>query len=91
MLDPPIHNRPFADKRDKLGMDGVPTLVRKWRERKKLMESATNRYKKLRRRGWPGLIRYVTEKINFFDYLIEISLTKQVVLSSPLKYRKDIP
>ena len=24
MLDPPTHNRPFADKRDKVGMDGVP-------------------------------------------------------------------
>ena len=24
MLDPTIHNRPFADKRDKVGMDGVP-------------------------------------------------------------------
>ena len=24
MLDPPIHNRPFADKRDKVGIDGVP-------------------------------------------------------------------
>ena len=24
MLDPPSHNRPFADKRDKGGMDGVP-------------------------------------------------------------------
>ena len=24
MLDPPTHNRPFADKCDKEGMDGVP-------------------------------------------------------------------
>ena len=24
MLDPPTHNRPFADKRNKVGMDGVP-------------------------------------------------------------------
>ena len=24
ILDPPTHNRPFADKRDKMGMDGVP-------------------------------------------------------------------
>ena len=24
MPDPPIHNRSFADKRDKVGMDGVP-------------------------------------------------------------------
>ena len=24
MLNPPTHNRPFADKRDKVGMDGVP-------------------------------------------------------------------
>ena len=24
MLDPPTHNLPFADKRDKVGMDGVP-------------------------------------------------------------------
>ena len=24
MLDPPTHNRPFADKRDKVGVDGVP-------------------------------------------------------------------
>ena len=24
MLDPPTQNRPFADKRDKVGMDGVP-------------------------------------------------------------------
>ena len=27
MLDPPTHNRPFADKRDKVGMDGVPKLT----------------------------------------------------------------
>ena len=26
MIDPPTHNRPFADKRDKVGMDGVPYL-----------------------------------------------------------------
>ena len=24
MLDPPTNNRPFADKRDKVDMDGVP-------------------------------------------------------------------
>ena len=24
MLDPPTHNRPFADKCDKVGMNGVP-------------------------------------------------------------------
>ena len=24
MVDPSTHNRPFADKRDKLGMDAVP-------------------------------------------------------------------
>ena len=24
MLDPPTNNRPFADKRDKVGMDGFP-------------------------------------------------------------------
>ena len=24
MLDPPTHNRPFADKRDKVGIDCVP-------------------------------------------------------------------
>ena len=27
MLDPPTHNRPFADKRDKVGMDGVPKIT----------------------------------------------------------------
>ena len=27
MLDPPTHNRPFADKRDKAGMDGVPKIL----------------------------------------------------------------
>ena len=26
MLDPPTHNRPFADKRDKVGMDVVPVV-----------------------------------------------------------------
>ena len=24
VLDPPTHNRPFADKHDKVGIDGVP-------------------------------------------------------------------
>ena len=24
MLGPPTHNRPFADRRDKVGMNGVP-------------------------------------------------------------------
>ena len=24
MFDPPTHNRPFADKRDRVDMDGVP-------------------------------------------------------------------
>ena len=28
MLDPPTHNRPFANKRDKVGMDGVPKKVK---------------------------------------------------------------
>ena len=28
ILDPPTHNRPFADKRDKVGMDGVPKTLR---------------------------------------------------------------
>ena len=27
MLNPPTHNRPFADKRDKVGMDGVPKEI----------------------------------------------------------------
>ena len=27
MLDPPTHNRPFADKRDKVGMDGIPKSI----------------------------------------------------------------
>ena len=30
VLDPLTHNRPFADKRDKVGMDGVPKL-QEWR------------------------------------------------------------
>ena len=27
MLDPPTHNRPFANKPDKVGMDGVPKFL----------------------------------------------------------------
>ena len=27
MLDPSTHNRPFADKHDKVGMDGVPNCI----------------------------------------------------------------
>ena len=30
MLDPSTHNRPFADKRDKMGMDGVLTDSSVW-------------------------------------------------------------
>ena len=29
MLDTPTHNRPFADKCDKVGMDGVPYIIKK--------------------------------------------------------------
>ena len=28
ILDPTTHNRPFADKRDKVGIDGVPKTLR---------------------------------------------------------------
>ena len=30
MSDPPTHNCPFADKRDKMGMDGVPYWEQEW-------------------------------------------------------------
>ena len=36
MLDPPTHNRPFADKRDKVGMDGVPYFLSSKHETQRL-------------------------------------------------------
>ena len=64
MLDPSTHNRPFADKRDKVGRDGVPNRCQKmifgYKNSKKHINDLSLRYLNTDQRTDPGHTKAIT-------------------------------